>query len=123
MLSIAAYYFLGNTTAKVNENSLGYSTFTVQIIVPARSGISRSEPRKVSTFTIADRDAEGTFPREDHEEEGTFRSINRKPSAIPADLSEISRSVSQVYEGYRCSAIRTRFASNEDKCVLPTFHL
>jgi len=25
--------------------------------------------------------------------------------------------------GYRCSAIRTRFARNEDKCVLPTFHL
>lgn len=52
-----------------------------------------------------------------------FRSINRNPGAIRADLSEISRSVSQVYEGYRCSAIRTRFASNEDKCILPTFHL
>lgn len=61
--TLAAYYFLGNTTAKVNENSLGmrYSTFTVQIIVPARPGISRSEPRKVSTFTVADRNAEGTF--------------------------------------------------------------
>lgn len=53
-----------------------------------------------------------------------FRSINRKPGAVPADLSEISRSaVSQVYEGYRCSAIRTRFTSNEDKCGSPTFHL
>lgn len=55
---------------------------------------------------------------------GMFRSINRKPGAVPADLSEISRSaVSQVYEGYRCSAIRTRFAPNEDKCGSPTFHL
>lgn len=55
-----------------------------------------------------------------------LRSINRNRGAIRGDLSEISRFLSQVYEGYRCSAIRTRFAflsPNEDKCVLPTFHL
>lgn len=63
------------------------------------------------------------IPREGLRDGRMFRSINRNPGAIRADLSEISRSVSQVYEGYRCSAIRTRFVSNEDKCVLPTFHL
>lgn len=36
------------------------------------------------------------------------RSIE-KPDAIPADLSEISRSTSQVHQGYRCSVIRIRF--------------
>lgn len=44
------------------------------------------------------------------------RSIE-KPDAIPADLSEISRSTSQVHQGYRCSVIRIRFTWNEDKCV------
>lgn len=123
-----AYYFYLNTMAKVTENSSGiaYSAFTVQIIVPTCRGISRSKPRKVSTFAIANRDAEGpkgTFPREGVGDGWMFRSINRNPGTIRADLSEISRFLSQVCEGYRCSAIRTRFASNKDKCVLSTFHL
>jgi len=126
--SVAAYYFYGNRMAKVAENSSGlvYSAFTVQIIVPTCRGISRSQPWKVSIFAIANRDTEGpkgTFPREGVGDGWMFRSINRNPGAIRADLSEISRFLSQVYEGYRCSAIRTRFASNKDKCVLPTFHL
>jgi len=126
MLSIAAYYFPGNTTAKVNENSLGMRILRLQcksLYLHARGFHGRNWGKfRLSPLRIETRRGRSDPPGKTSRERECF--VRSNPGAIRADLSEISRFVSQVYEGYRCSAIRTRFASNEDKChVLPIFHL